>query len=308
MPGHPRARRYASKQLSERMREAGEQLALDFRKATAFEHPGIRGGQREESVRRFLQERLPGGYNVTTGTVFDARDEQSKQLDVLIYRVRDTPFLVPGDPVLVPCESLLAAIEIKSRLDPAKLREGLQVARSIRDLRPFDKEFANARTRGQEADDQPRCLFSVFAFGTDLAGGEDWLAREGARFVRLAQELSVPPQYVDRLIVMDRGIINCAEGRGHDTARSGQSAMQIWFVHLMNHLLREDRRRKEIDIDIYSGRNQWMALPDWPSPAATRARKTPSPAEREASPAPRRQARVTRTQRTRTHRGRSSQP
>jgi hypothetical protein len=40
--------------------------------------------------------------------------------------------------------------------------------------------------------------------------GEDWLPREGARFIRLAQELSVPPQYVDRLIVMDRGIINCA--------------------------------------------------------------------------------------------------
>ena len=135
MPSYPRARRYASKQLSERMKEAGEQLALDFRKATAFEHAGIQGGQREESVRRFLQERLPGGYEVTTGTVFDARDKQSKQLDVLIYRVRDTPFLVPGDPVLVPCESLLAAIEIKSTLTAAKLREGLEVARSIRGLR-----------------------------------------------------------------------------------------------------------------------------------------------------------------------------
>jgi len=64
-------------------------------------------------------------------------------------------------------------------------------------------------------------------------------------------------------LVMDRRVINCAEGRGHDTARSGQSSIQIWFVHLMNHLLREDRRRKEIDIDIYSGRNRWMALPAW---------------------------------------------
>lgn len=296
------------------MKEAGEQLALDFRKATAFEHAGIQGGQREESVRRFLQERLPGGYEVTTGTVFDARDKQSKQLDVLIYRVRDTPFLVPGDPVLVPCESLLAAIEIKSTLTAAKLREGLEVARSIRGLRPFDKEFADARTRGQEADDQPRCLFSIFAFGTDLTPGKDWLPREGARFIRVAQELYVPPQYVDRLIVMDRGIINCAEGRGHDTARSGQSAMQIWFVHLINHLLREDRRRKEIDIDIYSSRNRWTALPDWPRPVPPRERKSPAsakakppaPARREAS---HRQPQRTRTQRsrTRTRRGRPSQ-
>jgi hypothetical protein len=31
----------------------------------------------------------------------------------------------------------------------------------------------------------------------------------------------------------------------------------------MNHLLREDRRRREIDIDIYMGRDNWLALPGW---------------------------------------------
>ena len=67
MAGPSRAPRYASRQLSERMKEAGEQLTLDFKKATAFEHAGTRGARREESVRRFLSERLPGGYAVTTG-------------------------------------------------------------------------------------------------------------------------------------------------------------------------------------------------------------------------------------------------
>jgi hypothetical protein len=251
------------------MKGAGDQLALDFKKATALEHAGARGTRREESVRKFLADQLPRGYAVTTGFVFDARDVQSKQLDVLIYRVRDTPFLLTGDPVLVPYESLLAAIEVKSELNSEKVEDALRIANSIRALSPFDKRFVDARGRGKPADDRPRCLFSIFAFGTDLVEGDDWLIREGARFTRIAGKLSIPPQYVDRLIVMDRGIINCAEGRGHDSVRSKQAAIQIWFVHLINHLLREDRRRKEIDIDIYTGRDRWMVLPTWKSSAVS---------------------------------------
>jgi hypothetical protein len=287
-----RAPRYASRQLSERMKEAGEQLALDFKKATALEHAGARGSHREESVRNFLAERLPGGYAVTTGFTFDARDKQSKQLDVLIYRVRDTPFLLAGDPVLVPCESLLAAIEIKSEINTEELGDALEIASSIRSLRPFDKAFADARDRGTPADDRPRCLFSLFGFGTNLVEGEDWLVREGNRFMGTANRLSIPPQYVDRLIVMDRGVINCAVGRGHDSARSGQSALQIWFVHLINHLLREDRRRKEIDIDIYTGGDRWMALPAWKdstvSPIVTDTVFSPARGVRKVAPGARR--------------------
>lgn len=277
MPGSSRAPRYASRQLSERMKKAGEQLTLDFKEATAFEQAGARGTYREESVRKFLSDRLPGGYKVTTGFVFDAHDALSKQLDVIIYRIRDTPFLLTGKSVLVPCESLLAAIEIKSELTVDEIKDGLEIAKSIRALKPFDRSFADARQRGSPADDNnPRCLFSIFAFRTNLAEGEDWLIREGERFARLADLCSVPPQYVDRLIVMDRGIINCAEGRGHDSARGGQSAIQIFFVHLINHLLREDRRRREIDIDIYSGRDQWMVLPNWRTPAAESGTKPKS--------------------------------
>lgn len=57
MPGKSRAPRYDSRQLSERMKAAGAQLALGFREATSFDHAGARGGQREESVRTFLSRR-----------------------------------------------------------------------------------------------------------------------------------------------------------------------------------------------------------------------------------------------------------
>ena len=128
-------------------------------------------------------------------------------------------------------------------------------------------------------DDRPRCFFSLFGFGTNLVGGDDWLIREGNRFRQVANKLSIPPEYVDRLVVMDRGIINCAEGKGHDSAKSGQNALQIWFVHLINHLLREDQRRKEIDIDIYTGGDRWMALPAWkdvaPSPVGRKTVSSP---------------------------------
>jgi hypothetical protein len=246
------------------MNDATRQLALDFQKATAITHSGERGSLREDSVRQFLSDRLPGGFAVKTGFAFDARDKQSRQLDVLIYGTRNTPFLVAGEPALVPCESLLAAIEIKSVLDSDEVRDSLIVAESIRSLKPFDKHFVDARDRGASAsDDLPRCFFSIFSFSTDLVPGNDWLDREGSRFTRIASEEKISTRNVDRLVVMDRGIINCSEGRGHDSVQSGTPAVQLWFVHLINHLLREERRRKLIDINIYMGRDRWSKLRSW---------------------------------------------
>jgi hypothetical protein len=245
------------------MKEAAEQLTLDFKQATAIGQPGGRGTRREDGVRNFLAQRLPAGYAVKAGFAFDAHDRQSKQQDVLIYRVRDTPFLLPGDPAFVPCESLLAAVEIKSTLTAGEVSDSLQKAESIRSLTPFDKNFVDARVRGAPASDEPRCFFSIFAFETDLKEGADWLTRESARFTRVASELQMPPSYVDRLVVLDRGIINCVEGRGHDSVLSSRPVLQLWFAHLINHLFREDRRRKEIDIDIYMGRYMWQSIPGW---------------------------------------------
>jgi hypothetical protein len=276
------------------MKRAGEQLALNFKEATGYDHPGAKGTYREESVRKFLSDHLPGAYKVATGFVFDARDKMTGQLDVLLYRVRDTPFLLTGDSLLVPCESLLAAIEIKSTLTAETVAESLKIASSIRKLKPFDKHFVDARTGGAPGDDLPRCMFSIFAFETDLVAGDDWLIREGVRFNRIADELSIPSWYVDRLIVLDRGIIDCVRGRGHDTNRSGQPAIQIWFVHLINHLLREDRRRKEIDIDIYTGRDRWMALPDWnkPPPAESALKANSQASKGKAKSPPQRKRRT----------------
>jgi len=267
MPRSSKAPRYASKKLSERMKQAGEQLALDFRTATEFDQAGARGEYREEGVRKFLSNQLPSRYAIETGFVYDARDETSGQLDVMIYRAHDTPPLLTGKSFLVPCESLLAAVEVKSELNADEIRDSLKIAQSIRQLSPFGKHFIDAPRRGDPAvaSDMPRCQFSIFAFSTDLKPGDDWLVREGARLRRYAKELDIPMQWVDRLIVLDRGIINCVEGRGHDSVRSGQSALQIWFVHLLNFLRREDERRKGIDIDIYTGQDRWMALPDWES-------------------------------------------
>lgn len=251
------------------MKEAAEQLALDFRQATALNHKGERGSRREDSVRRFLQERLPGAYKVDTGIAFDAHDTQSKQLDVLIYRAADTPFLLPGDPAFVPCESLLAAVEIKSTLKVDTIKEALEVGQSLRSLRPFDRTFIDPRQRGEPADDnRPRCLFTIFAFETDLVEGDDWLIRESARLARIAGELNIPLRYVDRLIVMDRGVINLPSARGHDSSRNGLPSIQIWFVHLMNHLVREDRRRPPIDMDLYASPGRWMPLPELVEAAA----------------------------------------
>jgi hypothetical protein len=290
------------------MKRAGEQLSIDFKTATAFDHSTARGEYREEGVRQFLSSQKPDRYAIDTGFAYDARDETSGQLDIMIYRRYDTPPLLTGKSLVVPCESLLAAVEVKSKLTAGEIRDSLKIARSIRQLSPFGKQFIDAPGRGAAApaSDMPRCQFSIFAFSTDLEPGDDWLNREGSRLRRYAKELDIPVQWVDRLIVLDRGIINCIEGRGHDSVRSGQSALQIWFVHLLNYLRREDARRKGIDIDIYGGQDQWMSLPDWGIPRGRKSQEIKFPAQREAQgdDASRRGKQTERTRR-RTRQGRT---
>lgn len=154
-----------SQQFSERMKEAAERLAIDFRAATALSHPTGRGSKREESVCSFLEQRLPGFAFATNGFAYDAYDTVSGELDIFVYRERDAPFLLPGPPPFVVCESLLAVIEVKSMLNAAELRNAFNIAKSIRELKPFNKTFVDARRRGlPRRDDEPRCFFSIFAF------------------------------------------------------------------------------------------------------------------------------------------------
>jgi hypothetical protein len=87
-----------------------------------------------------------------------------------------------------------------------------------------------------------------------------WAEHEWERLQTAASENDLTPDILDRILILDRGLINTAEGRALDNADTPEAAIVQWFVHMSNHLDREAGRRPPIDIDIYTRSPRWTPL------------------------------------------------
>jgi hypothetical protein len=168
---------------------AKEELRLGGEKAAAFQHRSIRGDERAAQLAKFLRERLPDRFGVGKGEVVDFSDCRSGQLDVIIYdRATCAPVSVQDENLLLPCEALYAAIEVKSVVTQQALNSSLEAAGKIRKLRPFKSQFVSSRKDGLAADDDShRCLYVIFGYTSDLSNDTEWLQKEQGRLRTAAQ-------------------------------------------------------------------------------------------------------------------------
>lgn len=88
-----------------------EAKALD-----GLEHNLVKGMLRELLIARLIRHFLPAGLGVTSGIIVNRGARQSKQTDIVIYDARIPPFLGGEHINLVPVESVLATVEVKSWL------------------------------------------------------------------------------------------------------------------------------------------------------------------------------------------------
>ncbi|PPF62149.1 hypothetical protein C5C21_14450 [Rathayibacter tritici] len=89
---------------------------------------------REEVLRQYLREIVPGGYEVSTGFVIDSAGGQSKQQDLIIVRRDYHPRFQIGGALFYPVEAVSAVVEIKSTLTAATLKEAVRNGRSVKEL------------------------------------------------------------------------------------------------------------------------------------------------------------------------------
>lgn len=105
----------------------------DVSGATA-DHGDVLGKAREAFVSEVLRRFLPQALHVGSGQILDGLGSLSKQIDVLVYR-HDMPLLSSlAETNLYFVEGVVSAIEIKSRLDSARLFEALENCRSVKRL------------------------------------------------------------------------------------------------------------------------------------------------------------------------------
>ena len=272
--------------FADALAHAEKELWLGLERTGAFAHAGTKGSEREEALAQFLREHLPTRFGVASGEAFDAKRGRSGQLDVVIYdQFQVAPLPAGTKSVLLPAEALLAVIEVKTLLKRSELTKCFRSVKKLAALKPYkDKRFVPARSGGAAAEDaNPRCLYTVFAFGTDL-GEANWLDKEWERVRDVAREVKAPLELVDRVVVLNRGMLSPPSSVGYATSGGADhELLSEWFVQLTNFLFREARRRPPFEWMPYASKRSGprvKKLAGW-AKAPPAPRRTPAKAATE---------------------------
>jgi hypothetical protein len=89
----------------------------------------------EEILRNFLSTYLPKQVNVEQGFIRHPSGEMSKQCDIIIYdAIHYAPFYRINDIVIVPSESVLAVIEVKTTINSSIFHSALDYFKELKSL------------------------------------------------------------------------------------------------------------------------------------------------------------------------------
>lgn len=104
------------------------QLTSEAKQAGILTNPSAIGTDKEEIYRRFLKRHVPYACEVFRGGyLFDIEGNTSKQVDLIVTSGVTPRFeMREGSQAIAPVEGAIAAIEVKSMLDKAKLYEALR--------------------------------------------------------------------------------------------------------------------------------------------------------------------------------------
>ena len=113
------------------------QLTSEAKQAGILENPSAVGTDREEIYRKFLKRHIPYMCDVFRGgSLFDVDGNASKQIDLIVTSGMSPRFeMREGSHANAPIEGTIAAVEVKSMLDKAKLYEALENFAAIPRLR-----------------------------------------------------------------------------------------------------------------------------------------------------------------------------
>lgn len=196
-------------------RDRQQELLAGWKRTEGLGHNGLRGARREQLVREALAEFLPGGIGITRGEILGSTGQRSPELDVLLYDSVDGSVLFrEGDISVLPAESVLAVLSVKTRLELGHIRELSEIAVRLRDFTLFPR--FNARRAGDDGAasrawpddaDPPPGMFVMARTGPQL----DSVARELKASWRAARGLEFPTDaLLNAVAILDRGVVTMA--------------------------------------------------------------------------------------------------
>lgn len=195
---------------------AARKLRAEYEEAFLEPHPAQRGEEREKLLATFLAERLPRRLGLAKGHCIDLRDQCSPQLDVMVYDTLQTVVYRPSTGgTFIPYDSLLAWVEVKSRLTKEGLRDAFRAAAAT-------KALQRAALKVGDAVYGPRSALPsfLFAFSSDLV-------MEALLDAYLEEFFTQPVGgHVDCVFVLDQSEVSIS------VVRPGNAPHEPSFAHL----------------------------------------------------------------------------
>jgi len=244
--------------LESGFKAAVHEFIAEFFKSADFQHALSKGEGREIPIQHFFRDHLPEAFGVEKGEAVDIRGRRGPQLDVMIFNKARNFAFYNGSLKILPAEALLVSIEVKSTLTKSELESSLAAAKRLNELRPFGQHLSSRRTDGKPADDKARFFHCIFAYDSDL-GSEGWLEKE---YLRLVSVAGAEQTFIDRIYVLNRGLINTIGQTGVTEQPSQGTALMQFYMHILNFLARENDRRESVPYLEYAGRmtEGWKSL------------------------------------------------
>lgn len=200
-------------------RAADEMLSSVQQSRAALTHNLSIGEANESVVREFLRQRLPASIGVGRGQIVDKNGQRTRQLDVVLYDAFRTPALWTDkekDQRLFPSESVIAVVEVKTRLSASDAESIVSNMRSVKTLDKSSYYGRNAtsvlqiykKLYGHEYELAPT-LYFVFAFESgELRPIRDSLTQATASYPLASR--------IDCLVSLNTGIM-CWYDSARDT-------------------------------------------------------------------------------------------
>jgi hypothetical protein len=202
-----------------------------------------RGAPREETLRRALREFLPQRFGVAAGHVISGKPAWSQQSDVIIYDALNAPIFSRDEGhqgLVIPVESVLGIIEVKSTLSKKELKDALEK------VAQFKRLCADAHVGSHRLDDR---FGAVFAYRIPDGTRSEQDARR-AEVVKAVEEYPLLEQVDDILVVGngDSGFLisklpfGAPDGPpGVQTVVRGRKSLPTFLVRLLDERFRRIR-------------------------------------------------------------------
>lgn len=125
--------------------------------AKLVEHSGEQGRENELALARVLASLIPGRFGTGSGLLIDASDQQSAQVDVVIFeQAMEAALFAQTTQLLFPIEAVYAAIEVKTTL----------TAEDVVEFGVKSAKLHALKARREHVDGSKRPLNCLFAYSS----------------------------------------------------------------------------------------------------------------------------------------------